>query len=274
MDNSLWTKIENDLSIEIPNFITKMVSSELKYIKLSSKSNSLLIFSYCGFNNALSFKNIVDSHIDAVEKFIRTNISSVVDSENVEDLYGPFFAKNPQCFTFFAGDRELIKELVSHVRSIVDQNGKNSGLSHFKSVELKQSVQQVHCADSKAHLANQFEMPYLLKKLISTADQNSNRKMGYRYDSEIQNFAMILRMISGLLAFKILQSNLEGSLPSLPSVNRYIYASNYHITEGILRAEELRVYLDERRLPTVVCLSEDATRVTGRAQYDSRTNQI
>lgn len=233
----------------------------------------VFIFSYCGFNNALSFKNITDSHIDAVEEFIRTNISSVLKSENNEDLYGPFFAKNPQCFTFLAGDRELIKELSSHVRNIVDKNGKNSGLIHFKSIESK--IREIQCANSETQHTNHSGRSYLLKKLISTADRNSKYKKGaYRYDSEIHYIAMLLRMISGPLSYKILQSNLEPSLPSLSSVNRHIYTSNYHITEGILRANELRVYLNERQLPSVVCLSEDATRVTGRAQYDSRTNQI
>lgn len=33
-------------------------------------------------------------------------------------------------------------------------------------------------------------------------------------------------------------------------------------------------YLNERSLPRMVCLSEDATRVNGRVQYDSQTNQI
>lgn len=50
--------------------------------------------------------------------------------------------------------------------------------------------------------------------------------------------------------------------------------SHFHITEGILRSEELRYYLDERNLPKVVSISEDATRIVGRIQYNSRTNQI
>lgn len=253
-----------------------MGSSELKYFDFCLKLFLLktgYFFSYCGFNNALSFKNITDTHIDAVEKFIRTDIPNVVKTENSEDLYGPFFANAPQCFTFLPGDRELIKEISSHVRHIVDKNGKNSGLIHFKSIESKSA--EVKFSGSESQLENHSGRSYLLKKLISTADRNSNyKKGGYRYDSEIKKIAMLLRMISGPLGFKILQSNLVGSLPSLPSVNSYIYASNYHITEGVLRAEELRVYLNERRLPQVVCLSEDATRVTGRAQYDSRTNQI
>lgn len=220
------------------------------------------MFSYCGFHNALSFKNIVDTHIDEVENFLRTNPSI---PENAEDLYGTFYAKNPHNFIFFPGDRELIKQLASHVKDIVDKNGKNSGISHFHSNQFK--------------LNNDTDVvvkrPYLLNKLITTFDQNSNHKKGgYRYDKEIQYFCSLLRMIAGPMSYNILQSNLEGALPSISTVNRYIRASNYHVTEGILRTEELCNYLSERQLPKIVSLSEDATRVTGRVQYDSRTNQI
>lgn len=64
------------------------------------------------------------------------------------------------------------------------------------------------------------------------------------------------------------------SLPSLPSTNRYIQTTNCRINEGVLRANELYTYLTERNLPLVVCLSEDATKIVDRTQYDSATNQI
>lgn len=38
--------------------------------------------------------------------------------------------------------------------------------------------------------------------------------------------------------------------------------------------DELYVYLTERNSPLMVSLSEDGTKITGRVQYDSRTNQI
>lgn len=56
--------------------------------------------------------------------------------------------------------------------------------------------------------------------------------------------------------------------------NRYIRSSHCHITEGVLRAEELLKFLNERQLPLAVSISEDATRIVNRVQYDSRTNQL
>lgn len=44
--------------------------------------------------------------------------------------------------------------------------------------------------------------------------------------------------------------------------------------EGCLRTNELLLYLTERGLELAVALSEDATRISGRIEYDHRTNQI
>lgn len=81
-------------------------------------------------------------------------------------------------------------------------------------------------------------------------------------------------MMSGALAYNTLQNNLKCALPSLTSINRYIQSSNYKILEGIPRMDELYFYLTNRNLPLSVSLSEDATRIVGRIQYDSATNQL
>lgn len=64
------------------------------------------------------------------------------------------------------------------------------------------------------------------------------------------------------------------SLPSISSVNRYIRKMNTNIVEGVLRTQDLLNYLQERNLPLIIAISEDATRLTGEVQYDTRTNQL
>lgn len=46
------------------------------------------------------------------------------------------------------------------------------------------------------------------------------------------------------------------------------------MVEGCLRSNQLLKYLKDRSLPLVVSISEDATRIDGRIQYDAKTNQI
>lgn len=85
---------------------------------------------------------------------------------------------------------------------------------------------------------------------------------------------MYLRMIIGPLGYETIQRNLECALPSLPSINRYLHKSSFHVTDCIPRYSELFLYLTERKNPLVVALSEDETKIVGRPQYDSKTYQI
>lgn len=63
-------------------------------------------------------------------------------------------------------------------------------------------------------------------------------------------------------------------LPSPSSVNRYLKDYGPTITEGSLRCQELVTFLNEKNAPLVVWLSEDATKITPKIQYDPNTNQL
>lgn len=193
------------------------------------------------------------------------NSSSLDESKSKVDLFGKTFANDPTQFD------------PTHVLLIVDNGGKNKGLHHFQKKNIlvetensettKSSEVQQKLVNSRTH--------FLLGKFLDAANRNSSRKKGgYRYDSEIKRYASYLRMICGALAYETIQRNLECALPSLTSTNRYIKSANCHIVEGILRSEELLIYLKERNLPLVVSLSEDATRIIGRVQYDATSNQL
>lgn len=223
-----------------------------------------------GYAHPLAFKNVNDEHIDKVEEFIKFKLKD--ESKSKEDLFGKTFANNSTQFEFLPGERLLIKELVAYVLQIVDSDGKNKGLHHFRkknsSVEMKNHEKTAKTlVESRTH--------FLLGKFLEAANRNSARKQGgYRYDAEIKRYASYLRMVCGPLAYETIQRNLECALPSLTSTNRYIKSANCNVVEGILRSEELLIYLKERNLPLVVSLSEDATRITGRVQYDATSNQL
>lgn len=222
-------------------------------------------FRYCGFDQAIVFKSITDSHIIEVEKFIRNDIIKFIPVDSVrEDFFG-LFAKCPERFVYLPGHKNLIKELVSHVKKIVDQHG----LNYFKISRIEKHH------DSRDEKTSTTRAHYFLNKLISAANQNASRKKGgYRFKKEIQLFATYLRLIIGKLGYETLQKNLEAAIPSLPTIDRYIRSSHFHITPGILRTEELLQYLKERNLPKAVAISEDMTRIVGRVQFDSRSNQL
>lgn len=228
----------------------------------------------------LSFKNVNDEEINIIETFVRENninaAATTTSSQTNEDLFGKFYSTKPHQFCFLPGERIFIKERVRHVREMVDDGGANEGLQHF--MKTKAARPESNESSTKALVknhTNDTRTHYLLNKLIEAADRNSLRQNGgFRYDSEIKKYASHLRLLCGPLAYQTIQRNLQYSLPSLTSTNRYVNAANNRIYECVLQLEQLLLYLKRRNLDPIVSLSVDATRIEGKPQYDSKTNQI
>lgn len=81
-------------------------------------------------------------------------------------------------------------------------------------------------------------------------------------------------MLCGSLAYETLEANLTHCIPSISSIHLYLREHKSQIIEGNLRCKDLRKYLDDNHLPSVISLSEDATRIVNRIQYDAATNQL
>lgn len=231
----------------------------------------------------MSFKSVDEKDISYIEEHIKKKAFCKVDKDfdTLINIFGKSYASKPKQFQFHMGDIKLIKSLVEHVRNIADEKGVNTGLQRFKTVQKVSdssgnAESKISSLLAQTHLnEDDTQTHFFLRKLVVTADKNSHRKKGgYRYDSEIRYFAAYFRMLVGPMAYETIHRNLECALPALSSVNRYIRDSNYNITEGILRCNELKIYLTDHRAPLCVNLSEDATRTIGKVQHDSRTNQL
>lgn len=183
-----------------------------------------------------------------------------------KDIFG-LYAVTPSRFKFLPGDKKVIKIIINHL-ALCNAKDDAKITNPDKSVKISNEIQ------SSSNASAQRTM-FFINKLRENAETNlKTTKEGYRYDSETQLYASYLRMICGPLGYNTLQRNLEGALPSLVSTNRYINTSEFFVVEGILRCEELLKYLKERNLPLAVGMSEDATRIVGRLQYNKKTNQI
>lgn len=238
----------------------------------------------CNIRDAITFKNVDNNVIDNIENFVRTDVPAILtkwkmsgnhNSINDAEYFGEVYASDHKSFRFVVGDRILILEMAKYVKKVIEEAAED-GLQYF-------SAKDCHTTNTREEEPKLLQYDdeyspkeqYLLHKLVLTSNQNIGReKGGYRYDYELQNFAIAIRLLSGQLAYETLQINLPCALPSLPSVNRYINKSNCRVIECVLRCNELLEYLKERGLEKVVHLSEDATRIVGRVQYDSYTNQI
>lgn len=230
-------------------------------------TKTIITFSLFGYGLAVTFKQLSDEDIKTVEHSVRTLSNRITGIENSENFtlmhFGKFFSSSPDQFEFSPGDKQLLKKLVEHVNYIIV----DKGYDYFN-----ESSNRTKEENPETNVENHQTF---LNKLIATAKRNSGRsQQGYRYSDDIQQYATYLRMIMGNLSYQSLQANLRGALPSIKSVNRYIHQSHEYISEGVLRHNELYSYLTERKLPLIVSISEDATRVVGRPQYCRKSNKI
>lgn len=126
-----------------------------------------------------------------------------------------------------------------------------------------------------ARRATKSSRETFLSQMITCFNQNINRlKPGYHYTEDVKLCSACTRMLSGKLAYETFKANVQHAVPSVSSVGRYISQKKSKVVEGVLRTDELLEYLNDLKLPKIVVLSEDATRITNRIQYDPETNQL
>lgn len=113
----------------------------------------------------MSFKNVNDEDIQYCEQQVKKigiaiegqlNDSADMNCERDDDYlvktFGKNFAASPSQFHFLRGELKLIKEIVNHVKTVVDANGKNTGLQRFQFKEnqtRKRRVKQVARSDTQ-----------------------------------------------------------------------------------------------------------------------------
>lgn len=232
-----------------------------------------IFISICGFGDAITFAEIADEHIDYAEGYVKTKLRKfIMENRNPVDYFGVFHVNDPDNFEFTLGERIQVKKASKYVQCIINEKGISSASKYFATDDEKQVKEIVPITEQSRQLTKSH---YFLNKLLGAADKNAFRKPGgYRYEDDVKLFATYIRNIAGPLAYDTIQRNLKSALPSLSATNKYTQKSNCRVAEGILRANELLIYLKERNLPLVVSLAEDGTGITNRLQYDSTTNQI
>lgn len=159
-----------------------------------------------------------------------------------------------------------------YLQSICETINTNQNCEDDKSLCATSDERKQFASDSMQFVSRTHQ---LLEKLKVIADMNlSRKKAGYRFDIDVKRLATYIRILGGALLYETIHRNFELSLPSIDTTNRFIRKMPGQMVEGCLRTSELLQYLTERDLPLAVAISEDATRITGRIEYDHRTNQI
>lgn len=95
------------------------------------------------------------------------------------------------------------------------------------------------------------------------------------YDDVIEDFPTLLFIWAGPLAYELIQSNCKGGMPSLPTVRHYLHKKRVTIREGEFRFDGLQRPIDLYDVNVrAVVISEDATRVIAKVNYDRKHNTL
>lgn len=135
-------------------------------------------------------------------------------------------------------------EEVTSIANICDNNIINSQEIMTSEVTSTYLSMLVRCAEAKAKYKNN----------------------GFRYENSLKLIATYFFIIGGRILYETLAANLP--LPSVSTISRTINACSSSLIEGTCRVIDFKQFLQARNLTSLVWLSEDATRITGRIQYD------
>lgn len=260
----------------------------LQYLKIPNNAFEISIFSACGYSNRVSFKKINDEDVNYVENFIRHDLLERISAKcnrlkipldkNIKSQFFGTFSHNEKQFKFTEEERSLILSFPEKFNNIdaFDETLKNKISLKSKRVgHWFDDLTETSCESKIQTPDAPTDSQNLLCEMLNAAKINSARpKQGYRYKDKLKHLTVYNRILSGPMGYKSLQLNLKGCFPSISTTNRYIHRSDHHIVEGVLRCQELLNFLIERKLPLFVSLSEDATKIENRIQYDSQTVQL
>lgn len=155
----------------------------------------------------------------------------------------------------------LVTNYVKHLDRIEFIMKQNNDLKKI----LYQEIPEFNTKDTEGCI------PTFLKILNEAAKYNMKMVKNNKFSDDLLQFSVYLFIIGGRLLCESLYANLKKSLPSLSTVTKTISATN-NFEEGVLR--ELNAFLEKRMLPKIIWISEDATRITGRIQYDPTSDRL
>ena len=120
-----------------------------------------------------------------------------------------------------------------------------------------------------------LEFQSFFQKIVCNADSNACKQpQGRRHCEIVKKFATSLYLYAGSMAYNLVQQNMTTALPCLRTVQRNLHSEYHPLSEGNFQFEELLNHLKKHNTSLVIAISEDATRLISRVEYDSATNRL
>ena len=151
-------------------------------------------------------------------------------------------------------------EIVDRIGVVLKENH-----SFIEQSELKFNVEQN--AGSNFHS--------FFRELLSNAEKNCLKfPTQRRHSNLIKQFATALFVYSGPIAYNFLHKNMPECLPSLRTVQRLVHTTYTYHMEGVFHFKGLEEHLKLYNATKIISISEDATRLIGRVDYDKETDKL
>ena len=110
--------------------------------------------------------------------------------------------------------------------------------------------------------------------MLENAKRNASRNpTNHRHPDVLKKFSAALLIYAGPLTYEFIEQNLSKSLPSLRTVQRHIRTEYKTIHEGVFYFDELVIHINKFQCSKIVAISEDATRIISRIDYDVETDK-
>ena len=138
-----------------------------------------------------------------------------------------------------------------------------------EAVRVLKDLQPTKCSDKK-----QFSTTLFQQLLQNSHNNYSHLPHSRRHSEVIKKFSLSLLLRTGSTGYKLLHKNMPEALPSLSTVQREATERFNPLSEGEFAFDQLSVHLDSYNAPRIVSISEDATRVITRIEYDSNSNNL
>ena len=144
--------------------------------------------------------------------------------------------------------------------------------TRVKNILCQHSLKEIQDLDEDQALQFSTE---LFKKLIENAQSNCRLVPKARRHSEIvKSYSLSLLLMIGPSAYKLIHANMPEAFPSLSTVEREASKRYHPLKEGEFLFDKLAAHLDAYNAPRMISISEDATRVVSRVEYDGNSDSI
>ena len=139
---------------------------------------------------------------------------------------------------------------------------------NFSTVSADQASTSTHCR-------NKQDFCTVFSKIVENAEKNFGKlPQSRRHNEVIKKFATSLFLYGGPMAYNFIHKNMENALPSLRSVQRTIRSEYHPLSEAQFQFDALVNHLTKYNAPFVIAISEDATRIVSRVEYDRETDRM